>query len=553
MVGKHLVFATRLARRQFLVTCTSILLLAIVLTANSAVFSIIEALLLRPLPVRDLNGLVAIEAVNNRGEPARFSYRTFEKFRAAQSALRLLAAYDNDGLYNIETNRQSFAGSVALASENFYSVINAEPSLGRGFGVKDDGAAVAVISDQVWRERYRSSPAVLGQTVNVEGRPFTIIGVQPRGFPLLGEGIIPAVLIPVRSWSAVFPTSTRGSTSPEYSFMGRLPSGITLAEARAQLDVAWKNIREDGSSPVRIVVSSGARGFTQVWLRRRFEKPILVLQGAGVVLLLAVCASLATLLLARFEMREKELTMRLLLGARPSALFFQCAMEGLLLSLPAGLLAACCTFEVSRALANGIWQEVVPLGLEFRPDVWLLVFMVAVAILTGLFISLVPAWGVIRGNAGPLSRGGTRVVGGGQTLRRCLIGAQIALSVGLLYVAALLQHSLTCLRVIDTGFPVNNLYTVELMRKASVVPAGGFELDRELIARVRQSPGVMAAAWSLLPAPGRNRCVCPPALPVHRQSCRKWRLASSRRSGFAFLKGETSTKQTPQDGRGSSS
>ena len=512
MLHRELRYAARAARKSPVFSAVAIASLAIAIGANSTVFSLLNALWLRPLPIHSPAQLVNIHSANAQGYENPFPYPAYEAFGSAQTVFSGFFACDGDGIYDVEANGTMLADAIARVSGNFYNTLGVTTLLGRPITPEDDGAnghapqAVGVISYRLWREHYGGDPHVLGKIVRVNGKPFVIVGVNRLEFMGMEAGMTESVIIPIHGWLLEFPDAN--ILKPKYaaySLYGRLKPGATIAQARAQFTALWPRVRatafgpdfnKDDGARRPIAVNSGAAG--QSFLRLRYTKPLFILMAAAAVLLLIACVNLANLLLARAAARSREMAIRLSLGARASTLLRQCLVESVVLSLAGAAAGAALAIWASRAIAAFLWIGLVPLELNFNPDIRILAFTSSIGVLTGVLFGLVPATAAIRQNPAAAMQYSNRVIGGtGNTFARILIMLQVALSIALLAGAALFARSLHNLRSIAPGFQTDHLLVAQLMPR----PMGHKNVDlpkyyRELLRNVRAIPGVAAASVS---------------------------------------------------------
>jgi predicted permease len=513
MFVRELRYAGRMARRAPVFTLVAIGSLAIAIGANSTVFSLLDAVLLRPLPVQRPGRLVAIHAVNRRGEESAFSYSAYQALRAAQTVFSGFFAYDGQGMYNVEANGAIFADTISRVSGNIYQTLGVNTLIGRPITPEDDGAdghapqAVGVISYRLWRDYYGSDPHVLGRTVTVNGKPFVIVGVNKPEFGGLEVGTSDSVIVPIHGWIARFADAS--ISKPRYAayfLYGRLKPGITIEQARAEFAALWPRVRassfppefidQDAFSPQRVTVDPGATG--ESYLRRRYRKPLYVLMAAVAVLLLIACVNLANLLLARAATRRREMALRLSLGAGAGTLMRQCLIESVGLAIAGAAAGIAIAQWASRAIAAFLWTGYVPLHLNLTPDIRILGFTCGAAVLTGVLFGLAPALAAIRQDPALALQSSSRVLGGASNrFARALIVAQVALSIALLAGAALFARSLRHLRSDPLGFRTDHLLVAQLMPR----PNGHKDVDlpkyyAELLREVRAIPGVGSAGIS---------------------------------------------------------
>jgi len=521
-------YALRTFRRSPAFVLVAVLSLALGIGANTAIFSLINALLLRELPVHDPVRLVAV------GDPTRVNSLSTGNVRNDLFSSPLYRELRDQNRVFTEVYASGRAGKVEagidpaaaepetvrcrLVSGNFFSVLGVSALRGRTFTAEDDRAAGAapfvVISHGWWKRRFAEDPQILGRKITLNRHPFTIIGVMPPGF--FGD----TVEVATEVW---IPLSMQPQVNPgrdyhdEWStswllLMGRLKPGATLAQARAEMNALFSRIIKDhaGSSfrsellpspdEMRVEVTSGASGFS--YLRRELTQPLFTLMAMVALVLVVACANVANLLLERATARQKEIAVRLALGAGRSRLVRQLLTESLLLAGWGGLLGLLVAFWAGRALLGLVASSSAAEAIDLNPDLPVLAFTAAVSIVTGVLFGLAPALRATRVElAATLKENARSVVGQGRggrwPLGKLLVAAQFALSLLLVMGAGLFVGTLRNLERLDLGYARDQLLLV------SVDPvAAGYEdarlatFPRELADHLRAIPGVTAVSYS---------------------------------------------------------
>jgi predicted permease len=495
-------------------TIVAVLSLALGIGATTAIFSLLDALLLRPLPIQQ-PGQVVVVGTAAPGLPATgfslFSYPVFREFREKTDVF--------SGMFARSRLTMSMSGSGEtdrvlgeLVSGNFFDVLGVGPHLGRLFTEADDqtpGAhPVAVISYNFWERRFGADAQIVGQTIHLNGYPFTVIGVAAKGFHGVQVGDAPDVRIPFMMNGQVRPGGSRvfeNRGDMGLSVMARLKPGVSIEQAEGPADTVFKAVREPdlrrirGDSPddrifqkLRIHLSSAKTGASS--LSRQFEQPLTVLMCLVSVVLLIACLNVANLLLARGATRQKEIAVRLALGAARSRLVRQLLTEGLVLSVLVGalglFLARWGTDVLLGFLPHGQGRNVLEVELDLR----VLGFTLAVTLLAGLLFGLAPALHATRPNLIPALKNDSVLLGDGRhrwELRRLLVIMQVALSLVLLVGAGLFVRSLRNLRAVDDGYNVNQVVSLALDPAQT-----GYKIDQlrsfyaQLSERVAALPGV---------------------------------------------------------------
>jgi predicted permease len=511
--------------------------LALTLGASIAVFSIVNGVLLRPLGYPEAQALVSIReilpGVVRRYPTLPVTMRHFDIWRDRATAFTSMAAMD------WRTSTLTGAGEatqvvVLRTSGTLFDVLRIPTTLGRGLTRDDENRerpAVTVISEQLWRERLGSDPAVIGRPLTLNGAQFTIVGVSPRGYSLprlqvLGEsGTVTsefAAIVPFRISLANFDWMGQFN----YGVVARLKPGVTLQQARAEMDVMQGTVAEIARRETRQAAELRA------WLMPLEEtivgpvrRGLLLLLGAIGGLLLIACANLANLTLTRTIGRLRESAVRIALGASRWRLVRGVVVDQVVLAAIGGV------FGVALAqTALRIFVIAAPISLPRVQDVSIdaraLAFGAAAALLAALTVALVPAWRIGRGDLESVLRSGGRTSERGAVrVRSLLLATQVALSVMLLVVSGLFVSSLTRLLRADTGFASEGAVTIEIAPGSTKYPdtPDRAALYDRIFERVRPMPGVTAAAWtSALPLTGEtwvdailrpDRAVSPDARP----------------------------------------
>jgi predicted permease len=507
----------RVLRKSPGFTSIAILTLALGIGANTAIFSLIDALLLRELPVREPAQLVQIttmDAARERG--SAFSLPMFQELEKHQQVFSGMFGWYGDGIFNVAINGENTTGDIWAVTGNFYSTLGVTPYLGRLIAPADvdlqGGAApqAAVLGHEFWQRRFGGDPAAIGKMVRIEDHPFTIIGVTRKWFTGMTVGAAPDITVPLNAKSLIEEGHTLDDRSSMWvSAAGRLKEGVTLSQARAQITTLWPAVQAEtvatGLSAerraaffsTRVDVTSAARGY-EWFFRSAYTQPLYVLLGlAGLVLLIA-CVNLANMLLARAAARTHEMGMRIALGASRWRLTRQLLTESLLLSLAGAALGLAFSYWGSWTLVNSIWHGLVPLVINFSPDVRILAFTAGVAILTGVLFGLAPAWRATSQDPLSVLQQTARVSGGRSgKVAKLLICTQVALSLVLLAGAGLFVRSLANLRSIQPGYQSRGVLLAELYPLAGEAKKlNGEVYFPELLSRISALPGVQSASLS---------------------------------------------------------
>jgi predicted permease len=467
-------------------TTVAVLTLALGIGANTAIFSLLDGLVLRDLPVPHPEQLVRFGVHSPGDDYTSLSLPVFQEFARSQKVFSSVIGSTGDGVVNGEINGVVFRVDEIAVTGNFQSELGATPEIGRLISPEDvklDGtppSQVVVLDYGFWQRRYGGARDVLGKTLMIENFPFTIIGVTRKEFRGISAVDPPEITIPLPAEPLIY-----GSTDVQKSVArmwleaeGRLRVGVGMEQARAQLEALWPGIQlavmPSDQTPgerahylgLQLKVESGAKGTS--FLRQRFTKPLYILLAiAGVVLLIA-CVNLASLLLARSVSRGHELGLRIALGASRGRLARQMLTESVML-LSAGTLAGFALADWgSHALSDVIVGQIysIPANLNLRPDWRILAFMAGIAIFTGVLFGLAPALRATREDPNAALQHGSRTLGRGiGGLRRRLIVTQVTLSMVLLMGAGLFVRTLEKLHQADPGFRTHSLLVVGLFPK----------------------------------------------------------------------------------------
>ena len=506
-------------------TAVAILSLALGIGANTAIFTLINALLLRNLPVRHPERLVQLVAVRPDGK-VPFSYPMFREVERNQRVFTGLIGGGAAGMFNVEVNGVLEQNHLMTVTGNCYSELGTTQLIGRLLTREDSNPSsgttsqVAVLGYEFWQRRFGGALDVVGKQIRIEGRPFTIIGVTRKWFAGMTTGEPPDVTIPITAYPQLAEGNefTLDSRSILWlSVIGRLKDGVTIEQARAQLQSFWPELllatastetpgpRRQRFLSMGLEVTSAAKGLTS-GLRSKFARPLYVLAAIVGLILLVTCVNLANLMLARAAARSHEMSVRVAIGASRWSLTRQVLSESLSLSLAGALLGLAFAFWGSRLLVALMTQgSLFPVTLDVSPDLRVLSLTASVAILTGILFGVAPAWRSSREDPATVLQQNARSLSSGTgKLSKALIITQVALSLVLLLGAGLLARSFEKLRSIDLGFQKESLLEITLYPK----PGGYQNLDlnsyhKQLLARISSLPGVGSVSFgdSTIPSP----------------------------------------------------
>ncbi len=497
----------RLAFRSFVkspaFTAVVVLTLALGIGANTAIFTLMDQVLLRFLPVEDPERLVILDAPgqfsgssHSHNQLAPISHPMFEGLRDRNTVFAGVLAHYTAPVH-LTSGSQTDSVNGDLVSGTFFDVLGLKPAAGRLFTPDDDripgGHPVVVLSHGFWTRRFGGDPKVVGQTVRVNDHPMTVIGVSPRGFHGVEVGEAEDVFVPIMMQAQVIPTWDRGVgdwRARWLTAMARLKAGVSQTEARAGINLLYGQLLEEDAQHLtskserfrtaflakQLELLPGARGTSG--LRDQSRTPLLVLMGMVGLVLLIACANVANLLLARASSRQREMAVRLALGAGRTRLVRQLLVESVVLSIAGGVLGLVFAAWTGDLLLGALPIEGAARVLTAEPDLRVGLFALGLSLLTGVAFGLAPAFQSTRPALAPtLKSEGGAVIGGAVPFRfrKGLVVAQVALSLLLLIGAGLFARSLMNLRTLDPGFEAERLLAF------SVDPSlNGHDLARRL-------------------------------------------------------------------------
>ncbi|HEX3469854.1 MAG TPA: ABC transporter permease [Silvibacterium sp.] len=498
---RDLRFGARMLAKSPGFTVAAILTLALGIGANTAIFTVSNALLLRPLPYYEPQRLVSIEARDQTADRGGTLLR-YELVRDRNQSFQSVAAWANDNL-NLTGHGEPMQAQVARVTPNFFSTLGVQPQLGRAFSESEgrpEGQAVVMLSDAMWHSRFGGDRNIIGKTITLDTTPHTIIGVLPAGvqFPFVGETDIWTP----RYFELSLMTPQRLRMGVGYlGFVARLKQGTMLEQAESELAGLNRQYREQNptapdadpavvmtATPLRDLVVANARG------------KVLMLSGAVALMLLIACANVASLLLSRGLARRREVAVRTALGASRWTVVRQLLTESMLLALIAGVLGVGLSWVATRALAA--WgASQLSQGLPIAIDLRVLLFTLTISLLTGIIFGIFPALQLSRVDLNTTLRAEGRGTSGGHAraqMRSLLVIGQVALSLLLLIGAGLLLRSFERLLRVDPGFDSHMVLTmnVSLSTVKYAKPEQQIAFFDEVLRRVAALPGVRSAAMS---------------------------------------------------------
>jgi predicted permease len=512
-IASDLRYAIRLLIRTPAFTIPAVCSLALGIALNTTVFSVYSALILRPIGRAGSGHLVRIgQMVNDRPTFRSYAQHEFEYLRSNISTLDVLGHQLETVTMNGPDGSEFVSTEIVTA--NYFSVLGALPTLGRGFAPDEDGGAgaraVAVISDRFWRRRFGADPGIVGSTVPLVNHPFTIVGVGPSGFTGTFPGVDMDAWLPVSAAEIV--RTRKGARGQSLSLMGRLKPHVSIEAARAELEVLARRMADEVPNASRRggFVLASARGAVPGLARLIRVFLLLMLASAGVVLLI-VCANVASLMLARANARYGELAVRLALGSSRSRLVAQLLVESGLLALlggAAGLLLTEWTVRFLNTLAIANGPTGTPIFLDLQLDARVLLFNGAATTATILMFGLVPALQATRVNLVSALKEAASLTGRQRSRwRGGLIVLQVAFSFVLLVASALLFRSLRHVANLDVGFNPDQVLVASFDLQTMEYPEDRIvHFYEELLQRARAVPGIQRAALAdFIPMADRER------------------------------------------------
>jgi len=512
--------AARTLLRSPLFSLAAVLSLALGIGANTAIFSLLDQLVLRLLPVKNPEQLVMIWSTgphmgNNQGARAQ-SYPMYQEYqKQAKFFSHVMARYIAET--SISFNGQTERVMSELVSGNYFQTLGVKAAAGRVFSPEEDdqtykGHPVVVLSHDYWVSRFGGKRSVIGQKITVNNYPMTIVGVSAAGFTGLDPSRSPQIRVPIQMKPIMTPGNDRlGHRRSQWiQIFARLKPGETVESAKAKLQgIFQQQLQYEIGLPEmkdttaynrerflkrNVQMERAAAGYSN--MRNDFGKALIVLMCMVGLVLLIACANVASLLIARAVARRKEIAVRLAVGASRPQLIRQLLIESVTLSLVGAVAGILLSIWTLRGLVSFVPVGGTPLMLSVQPDLRVLAFSIIVAVVTGILFGLAPAmqgtkldqWSTLKDGAGA-------VAGGGVNLRKALVAGQVALSFLLLAGAALFVQSLGNLKQTDTGFKgMSNLVTFQVHP-----PLSGYTVPREkifskqLLENIRGVAGVTSA------------------------------------------------------------
>ena len=509
-------FGVRTLGRSPSVTIAAILAIALGVGINVGIFSVVNGLALRLLPVPRAKEVLSISQIlqfhghgnreihNNGGY---FSWSEYRDYRDHNHVFSGVAAYEPEVEATLAGgNARQILGS--LTSCNYFDVLEEHPAQGRGFVDADcstpGGNAIAVLSDAMWRNQFGADPAIIGRSIVLNGTPYTVVGVARSGFT--GTELIPSGFwIPVTMQTTLEPGQNRlaSDNMSWLAMLGRTRPGFTLDEVRADLDVIAQRMSHQYPNKNISLAIRTAR-FLSSPEERQFLIPVSsVILAAFALVLLIACTNVTNLLLARASVRQREMALRLSLGASRGRLVRQLLTESLMLSLAGGILGsmiACCLFApLTRFVTSHLPTDFPPVAINVAPDLHVLLYALLLTLGTGIAFGIIPALQSTRTNLnGSMKGDGAYAVSGkrsGRFLLKALVGSQVAVCMVLLLAAGLLLRGLYYAQTIDPGFAIKGVAATFLdLRQQGYDQQHATQFMMQFNDKLHGLPGVTAVA-----------------------------------------------------------
>jgi putative ABC transport system permease protein len=512
-------YAVRTLRKRPLFTAVAVLTLGLGIGGATAAFGVVDGVLLKPLPYEDPSRLVNVWVVDNQQRESAgageywdrgtISYPQYRAWRRATTLFDDVAVFRSLEVTMTGRGRPSWM-TIGIVSSSLFPVLGVQPSLGRWFlpeeeaATPGDGAQVAVLSDEMWRTTYQADPNVLGSSVVIDDRAYTVVGVMPRGFRLRRLGLRSGAGIEA-DWAQLWvpigvPGVDLGPGAGHWEALGRLPQDVSIDEALAE---TRRLSGVDGTRwDVRIVTRTRAE-------TRGVVSGLVLLLGAAGLLMMIACVNTATLLLGENHSRRHEIGTRLALGASGRRVVRQLLTESLVLGVAGSVIGVLMAFGGTRLLT--VLAPPLPRLDQVAVDMRVLAVASALGVLSGLLFGTVPALISAKSALGAVSRVSHRSTGAcrGTRFERGLVSLEIALTTVILVACGLFVRSLSNLLSVDPGFQSGNLIAVHVSLSQGRYPTDGSrsEFYREALTRIRSVPGVNGASATdnlLFPAARMN-------------------------------------------------
>lgn len=483
-------YSARMLRKRPLFTVIAVLTLALGIGANTAIFSVVNAVLLRQLPYPQAERIVAVGAQFSRGPLNAVDDPRFVFWYEHQQSFEALAAHLGSSGVNLSGDGTPEFVPAKRVSVDFFRVLGVQPAVGRSFTPEEDrnsGAKVVVLSDALWQRRYGGDKNLLGKTLALNGRSHTVIGVMPPEFDFYNTDV----------FTPLSP-GTSGNGGFNLEVLGRLKPGVTVTQALAEMNLVGEQLRAAQPKLMRKQETVAVEAYREN-LTAEARPLLLILLGAVSFVLLIACANVANLQLTQAAARQREIAVRMALGAGWQRIARQLLTEGVLLALLGAALGLLLAVWGTALLTQVMPEGLIPRSQEIGFDTRVLVFTLAAALVTGLLFALAPAWQATRVevNSALKETVGKGAAGtGGKRLRGALVVTEVALALVLLAGASLLARTFVNLNQVAPGFDPHNVLTFQmaLTGQRYETVTGVSEFMERSFAKLRALPGVEAVA-----------------------------------------------------------
>lgn len=505
MLWKNFVFAGRQLRKSPAFTLTVLITLALCIGANTAIYSIVDALFFRPLPYPEPERLLMLGTVARQGSASSFDNgqdgREWEMVRDQATFLDSSVYGGTNGVNLFSGGHVEYVNEQRV-SANFFRVLGVAPVRGREFTRREDvpgGPALVVLSHDIWRRVFREDPSIVGRTIDLRGTPYTVVGIMPAGF---------RTDAPADLWTPLQPSTKGEGSGTNYEVIARMKPGVALPEVNGQLAAIMRPILNQLHLPSGLSLEEHAMQL-QRGRAVDVESKVRLMSGAVLLVLIIGCVNIAGILLARSGLRSREIATRMALGASRYSIIGQLLAESLLLALGGGVLGILTSYftleglrrisPVAIGFANDAprFELFHPAELDFR----VIAVTIGIALFTSILFGLVPAIEAssldLRSSLVEGGRGST--AGRRKWVRNGLVFAEVALGVVLVIASGLLIRTFTNLVNLNAGFNPNHVMTasVSLEDARYQTTASGVRLFRDTLERIQQIPGVESAAVAL--------------------------------------------------------
>ena len=492
-------YAVRMLAKTPGFTAIVVVTLALGIGASTAIFSVLDGVMLRPLPYPEVDRIVSISERTTRGQGMSVSWPDYQDWAAQSDAFEHLGIY-RGATANLTGMDQPERLNAAHASSGMFGVMGIAPIMGHVFGADDDRAGadrVALVSERLWRSRFNADPGLVGRTIMLNGEPHTVVGVMPASMRFPSR--LTDVWLP---FGALVPTFPPRGAHPGLAAIGKLKPGVTFEQADAQMDAIARRLEAQYPQSNRNARVAMQKYYEQVV--QNIRPALLILFAAVAFVLLTACANLANLMLSRAEGRHREIAVRAALGANRRRIVQQLLAESLLLAGSGGVIGALLAWWAIKAFVASQPSTVPRIDL-IAVDGRVLAFTALVSIGTGIVFGLAPAWRASKPDLVAALKETARSTAASRRFRSTLVVAEIALAMILLVGAGLTVRSFGRLMAVDPGFDPDRVITVRLNLPVAKYPdrESWTVFHRELLRRVTSLAGVeFAALNSAVPLEG---------------------------------------------------